>query len=107
MKLRTRLAPLVLASAIALTAAPVRAQSVDPCTVYACMAGISGFGASGGPGCAPANAVFFAIVVFDPLFDPVSTSLARRTFLMSCPGANVATNEAILQAIIGLWGSVP
>jgi hypothetical protein len=37
-----------------MTTAPVQAQTVDPCTVYMCMAGISGFGATGGPACAPA-----------------------------------------------------
>jgi hypothetical protein len=106
MKLRALFAPLVLGAAIGLTTTPVHAQVVDPCTVYTCMTGISGSGLSGGPGCTPATAAFFAIVVFDPYYDAAATSLARRTYLMTCPGANVATNEGWLNAIISEWGTV-
>lgn len=90
-----------------MTATPVHAQSVDPCTVYTCMAGISGAGASGGPACVPATTYFFSLVVFDPWFDAPATSQLRRTYLMTCPGANVATNAALLNAIIAEWGTVP
>ncbi|MGN2246184.1 hypothetical protein ACFWZ3_05775 [Frateuria sp. GZRR35] len=95
------------AAAAGLTTAPVHAQSVDPCTVYTCMAGISGAGASGGPACVPATTYFFSLVVFDPWFDAPATSQLRRTYLMTCPGANVATNAALLNAIIAEWGAVP
>ena len=94
-------------TAAGLTAAPVHAQSVDPCSVYTCMAGISGAGASGGSACVPATTYFFSLVVFDPWFDAAATSQLRRTYLMTCPGANVATNAALLNAIIAEWGSVP
>ncbi|MBP1475772.1 hypothetical protein J7I44_15805 [Frateuria sp. MAH-13] len=90
-----------------MTATPVHAQSVDPCTVYTCMAGISGAGASGGPACVPATTYFFSLAVFDPWFDAPATSQLRRTYLMTCPGANVATNAALLNAIIAEWGTVP
>ena len=108
MKLRALFAPLALAAAIALTAEPAHAQVVDPCTVYTCMAGISGTGLSGGPGCTPATAVFLAISVYDPSFDPGATSLARRSYLtVGCPMASFATNAAILEAIMATWGEVP
>lgn len=106
MKLRALLITLALGAA-ALTNAPVQAQSIDPCSVYTCMAGISGVGATGGPACIPATTAFFSIVVFDPLYDASATSVARRTYLMTCPGAEIATNAAILNAIIAEWGTVP
>ncbi|MCX7512381.1 hypothetical protein [Frateuria sp. STR12] len=108
MKLRIRSILLVVGTAATgLTTASVRAQSVDPCNVYTCMAGISGAGTTGGPGCVPATTYFFSLVVFDPFFDAAATSQLRRTYLMTCPGANVATNAALLNAIIAEWGAVP
>lgn len=106
MKLRAPLLNLVLGTA-ALVMTPARAQVVDPCTVYACMAGMSGAGASGGPGCGPATTLFFSIAIFDPYFDAPATSMARRHYLASCPGADASTNAALLNAIIAQWGSVP
>lgn len=91
----------------ALTNTTVQAQSVDPCSVYTCMAGISGVGTTGGPACAPSTELFFSIAIFDPYFDAPATATARREYLMTCPGANVATNAAILEAIIAEWGYVP
>ena len=91
----------------ALMAPAAEAQVVDPCMVYTCMAGISGAGAGGGSGCVPATGAFFSIVVFDPYYDAAATSRLRRLYLMSCPGANVATNAALLSAIIAEWGWVP
>lgn len=105
-----RLRNLLLAASLlfmSLTNTPANAQGVDPCTVYTCMAGISGVGATGGPGCAPATEMFFSIVIFDPWFDGVATASARRTFLMTCPGAESAANAAILEAIITEWGAIP
>ncbi|MBN8894603.1 MAG: hypothetical protein J0I71_07180 [Rhodanobacter sp.] len=107
MKLPISLAALMIGVTTAFTIAPARAQSVDPCAVYTCMAGMSGEGATGGAACAPATAFFFSLVVFDPYFDAPATSQLRRQYLMTCPGANVATNAAILNAIIAQWGTVP
>lgn len=107
MKPRAHSALLALSAALGLSMTPVHAQTVDPCTVYMCMAGISGAGASGGPACVPATTYFFSLVVFDPYFDAAATSQLRRTYLMTCPGANVATNAALLEAIIAEWGTVP
>lgn len=106
MKLRALLITAALGTT-ALASAPARSQVVDPCTVYVCMAGISGAGASGGPGCVPATTLFFSIAIFDPYFDAPATSMARRHYLMSCPGANASTNAALLNAIIAQWGTVP
>ena len=72
MRLRTSVFALAIAVVMAaLNPTSVRAQSVDPCTVYLCMAGISGFGASGGPGCASALAYWHsALAVYSPYFNP-------------------------------------
>jgi hypothetical protein len=108
MKIRGLFAPLVLGAAIGLATAPARAQVVDPCTVLTCMAGISGSGLSGGPGCVPATDVFFSIVVFDPSYDPGATSTARRAYLMTCqPGADNPINVGWVNSIIGIWGEIP
>ncbi|MFC4765254.1 hypothetical protein [Dyella koreensis] len=90
-----------------LAVAPVHAQAADPCSVYVCMAGISGDGTTGGPECAGAIAAFHAIQVWDPKFDSGATAAARRTFLMTCPGAQVSTNAAVLNTIITQWGYSP
>jgi hypothetical protein len=71
------------------------------------MASISGAGTTGGPECTEAIAAFHAIQIWDPDFDSGATAAARRTFLMTCPGAQVATNAAILEAIITQWGYTP
>lgn len=104
--------PLVLIAAIAIGAAglsfgPAHAQAADPCSVYICMAGISGAGATGGPACAAPIAAFHAIQVWSPHFNSSATAAARRNFLLTCPGAQVATNLAILNAIIAEWGYSP
>jgi len=108
MKLRTLLTTLTLGAAC-LTTAPIRAQTVDPCTVYMCMAGISGFGLSGGPACAPALTYWHtALAVYSPYFNPPASAARRRGYLTpACPGANVATNTAVLNAIMTQWGWVP
>lgn len=105
MKLRAFLITTAL-GAVVLTTTAARAQSVDPCSVYTCMAGISGLGGTGGPACAPAIDMFFSIVIFDPWYDASATAMARRTFMMTCPGADTATNAAILNAIIAKWGYI-
>ena len=114
MKLRTLFAPLTLSLAIGLTTAPVHAQSIDPCTVYTCMAGLSGFGASGGPGCSPAVAYWhaptpagLAVYAYGVFVPPASYTLRRSYLTTGCPAASFATNAAILEAIMTEWGSVP
>lgn len=108
MKLRALFTTLTLGAAC-LTTAPTRAQTVDPCTVYMCMAGISGFGASGGPACAPALTYWHtALAVYSPYFNPPASAARRRAYLTpTCPGANVGTNTAVLNAIMSQWGWVP
>lgn len=106
MKLRPLLAALTI-SATGLAVGTAHAQSADPCSVYTCMAGISGSGTTGGPACTAPIAAFHAIQVWDPEFDSGATATARRQFLMSCPGAQVATNLAIVEAIIAQWGYSP
>jgi hypothetical protein len=105
MKLRSLFTTLALGAAI-LMGAPAHAQGSDPCSVYACMAGISGAGASGGPACSAPYITFFAIQVWDPDYDPGATATARQEFMMTCPGANVLTNAAVLEGIIGIWGTL-
>ncbi|MEP6898064.1 MAG: hypothetical protein ABI870_05995 [Rhodanobacter sp.] len=113
MKLRTLFATITFGTAICLTTVTAHAQTVDPCTMYLCMAGISGYGASGGPACAPALAYWHApspagLAVWTTygFIAPASAAL-RRTYLSTCVGSNAATNAAVLNAIITEWGSVP
>lgn len=113
MKLPSLLVVLAVGATTTLAITPAHAQSVTPCDVYTCMAGISGSGTTGGPGCAPALAYWHApsptgLAVWTTygFVAPASATL-RRTYLSTCPGANVATNAAILNAIISQWGSVP
>ncbi len=107
MQVRTLFAALALAAGLSIT--PAHGQTITPCEVYMCMAGLSGAGATGGPACAPALAYWHTVlVVYDSSgFDAPATALRRRTYLMTCPGAQVATNAAVLNAIITEWGSVP
>ena len=108
MKLRVLCATLAFGALGMMTMAPVHAQSVDPCTVYTCMAGISGSGASGGPGCTAATDYFFGVlVVFDPYFDAPDTAQVRRNYLATCQGSNYESNAAILNSIITTWYAVP
>lgn len=101
-------------AAFGMAMTPVHAQGVDPCTVYLCMAGISGFGASGGPACAPAITYWHTpspagLAVWGTYVFLPPASYARRLSYMTvgCPAANAATNAAVLQAIMTEWGSVP
>lgn len=113
MKLRALFATAAL-SVGGLATTAVHAQTVTPCEVYMCMAGISGVGLSGGPACAPAIAFWhtpapaglavWGTYVFLP---PPSAELRREYLTMGCPAANFATNAAILNAIIAEWGWEP
>jgi hypothetical protein len=111
MKLRI-LCP-ILALGMAVGANPAHAQTFDPCSVYLCMAGIAGAGASGGPACTVPIAFWHTtapagLAVYDEEgFDAPASLAARQTYLMTCPGAQVSSNAGILSAIIAEWGSVP
>ncbi|WP_218539992.1 hypothetical protein [Xanthomonas euvesicatoria] len=106
MKLRAISATHVLAAALGLgLSAPVHAQAPDPCSVFLCMASVSGFGTPS-PQCTAPIAAFHAIQVWSPAFNPPATAAARRTFLMTCPGASVP-NQPIVETIITQWGYKP
>lgn len=82
--------------------------AVDPCTVYLCMAGLSGYGASGGAGCTPAVTYWHtALTVYNPYFNASATAARRQTYMMTCPGSNTKQNSAVFQAIMRTWGRVP
>lgn len=111
MRLRGLLATAAL-GAVCLATSPVRAQTVDPCTVYMCMAGISGFGASGGPTCAPALAYWHAptpagLAVYHPPqgFNPPASAARRTAYMESC--VTITVNPDVVSAIIAMHGSVP
>lgn len=113
MKFRSLLTAMVM-GASCLVAIPSKAQSVDPCSVYLCMAGISGFGTTGGPACVapikfwhtPAPA---GLAVYNPPqgFNPPASYATRRAYMMSCPGATDLTNAAAMEAILAQWGMIP
>jgi hypothetical protein len=106
MKLRSLFTTLAVGTAI-LVGSPAHAQAGDPCSVYTCMAGISGDGLTGGPACSAAYVTFFSMQVWDPYYDAGATASWRRGYMMACPGANFATNEGILQEIVDVWMWVP
>lgn len=106
MKLHSLLAAIAISTA-GLTIGTAHAQGVDPCSVYTCMAGISGSGASGGPACTTPIAFFHSMQVWSPHFNSGATASWRRRYLMTCPGAQLPTNLAILNAIIAEWGYTP
>lgn len=105
----------LLASLLGLTAAssPVHAQAMDPCTVYLCMAGLSGFGASGGAGCTAATTFWHTpapagLAVYHPYFNPGASAKLRRSYLQQgCKGSQTLTNATVLNTIITTWGYVP
>ena len=106
MQVRTLFVTLAFATGMSL--APAHAQTVTPCEVYTCMAGISGAGATGGAACTSSLVYWHtALAVYSPYFNPPASALRRRTYLMTCPGAQVATNAGLLSAIIATWGYVP
>jgi hypothetical protein len=87
--------------------APARAQAPDPCSVFLCMASVSGYG-SPSPACTAPIMVFHSIQIWTPppYFNGPATAAARRSFLMTCPGATVP-NQAVLESIIAQWGYNP
>lgn len=107
MKLRTLTSAVALIFSVGMgLSAPARAQAPDPCTVFICMAGMSGAGSPGGAGCTAAIQTFFSIQIWSPWFNAPATSMARQNYLMTCPGSTGA-NAGMLSAIISQWGSVP
>ena len=106
MKLRTLSTTAALCAAC-LIIAPIHAQAVDPCTVYMCMAGISGAGATAAQACIPSLTYWHTAW---PSTAPTSTRRPvpqAKEDTVTCPGAITATNAAVLGAIIAEWGSVP
>lgn len=110
MKLNGLCATALGAACLASTAA--KGQTVDPCTVYMCMAGISGFGTSGGPACAPALAYWHAptpagLAVYHPPqgFNPPASVVRRTTYMESC--VTITVNPDVISAIIAMHGSNP
>ena len=103
----------LIVGAIALTASPVRAQTVDPCSVYTCMAGLSGYGGSGGAGCQAAVNFWHAaapagLAVYDhDGFNSGASATLRRSYIQQCKGSQVLTNAAVLNTIIATLGYVP
>lgn len=108
MSMRPLFAALVL-SAISVVATSTHAQTVTPCEVYLCMAGISGYGASGGPACTASYTYWHtALAVYSPYFNPAASYARRRAYLETCkPGAITLTNAAVLEAILNEWGWIP
>lgn len=107
MKMRLLVVGLMFGAA-ALLDTPARAQTVDPCTVYTCMAGISGFGASGGPACTPTIAYWHsALAVYSPFFNPPASAALRKAYMATCAGANTVSNAAVFTAIMSTWGWEP
>ncbi len=113
MKQQTLLTGLALIAA-SVTPLPTRAQSVDPCTVYMCMAGISGFAGpvGGGPACAPTLIYWSApspagLAVYHPPqgFNPPASAGLRTTYLNSC--LTITVNPAVVSAIIAQHGWKP
>lgn len=114
MKLRTVFATLAFGTAVGVVTTPARAQVIDPCTLYVCMAGISGSGLTGGPGCAPALVYWHApapaglAVYVVGVFVPPASAAARMAYMKTCqPGLDAPTNVAWLGAIMTAWGSIP
>ena len=80
-------------------------QTPDPCSALLCLSGAL-TGQCGTPACAPPTEAFYAIKVFDPIYDPVSTATARAEFLQSCP-VGAEANEGQVAAIIEAFGALP
>ena len=106
MKIRIPLITFALGVAT-LSSSPAVAQGVAPCSVYTCMAGMSGAGTTGGPACTAPIDMFFSIVIFDPSYDASATAEARRKYMEVCEGTQLPTNAAILNTIIAEWGYIP
>lgn len=109
MKMQTLAATLLLATSAVALAPAAHAQSVDPCNVFTCMAGISGFGTSGGPACTPDTEFFFGtLAVYDEEgFDAPASAALRYMYLSYCPGTDFSTNSAVKSAIVDVWFGTP
>lgn len=115
MRLRTAFATLSLALGIASVNTSAQAQAPDPCTLYLCMASISGQGTPPG-NCASALAYWhipfpggLAIWTYYPVtkFWPDQSYEYRKQYMNSCSGAtNTQNNSNISDAIMDQWGRV-
>ncbi len=112
MKFRALFATFILWAA-ASSSAP--AQTLDPCTVFTCMAGMPGVvGLPGGPLCTPSLLYWHAaspagLAVYVPYegFDSTLSATLRRTYLSTCPGVIGSSNAAILELILSEYGYLP
>ncbi|RST44218.1 hypothetical protein [Variovorax sp. DXTD-1] len=114
MKLRTPLAALSLALGIASLSTSAQAQAPDPCTLYLCMASISGQG-SKPANCAAATVYWgmpqlsggLAVYDYYPVvqFNAPSSYMNRRSYMSGCRGAtDTPNNSNIFEAIMNQWG---
>ncbi|RST44211.1 hypothetical protein [Variovorax sp. DXTD-1] len=112
MKLRTPLAALSLALGIASVNTSAQAQVPDPCTLYLCMASISGQGTPPG-NCSSAIAYWhipapggLAIYSYNPAkFLSQPSYNYRKQYMNSCSGAtNTPNNSNIFDTITNQWG---
>lgn len=100
---------MTLALASGLGFAPSAHAETTPNYVFTCMAGISGFGSSGGAACTPATNYFFeTLVVWDEEgFDAPATAALRYMYMSLDPGTSVSTNRAIVNEIVNVWYGTP
>lgn len=91
-------------------ATTAHAQTTIPaCVDFTCMAGVSGYGTSGGAACAPSLSRYLSYAVYDEEgFDAPLTAVERYLYMAECPGV-VPVNSAV-QSFIAFdswWYNVP
>lgn len=115
MRLRTHLAVFSLTLGVASLSTPAQAQAPDPCTLYLCMASISGQGTPPAT-CSAAIAywhipfpgglaywTYYPVVKFWP---DISYNI-RKEYMNSCSGAtDTSNNSNISDTIMNQWGRV-
>lgn len=100
---------MILALAAGLGLTPSAHAQTTPNYVFTCMAGISGFGSSGGAACTSATNYFFeTLVVWDEEgFDAPATAALRTMYMSLELGTSVSTNRAIANEIVNVWYGTP
>lgn len=108
MKMLTLSMIITLAAGLGL-APSAHAQSTAPGDVFVCMAGISGYGSSGGGACTSATNYFFdTLVVYDEEgFDAPATAALRYMYMSFDPGVSISANQAIANQIVNVWYGTP
>lgn len=116
MKLRSQLAALSLAAlGVAGFSTSAQAQAPDPCTLYLCMASISGDGTPS-PSCtgtilfwhtpSPSGLAVWTYYPVVKFWEDISYQV-RQQYMNSCKGAtDTPTNQAVSNAIMSKWGRV-